>query len=166
MAWLSLLSEGRLVSEVQQLPVSSQLRDGYLGLQQKPVPELKYVDGQKALFRVDVKPMSSIYPKEKVLHVFFEICNQISKREFPSDQVVMDAISDMYGIRLSSLVNHLPVILDQLFNLLLFLERDHEVVKVQVIKLLIHILDVMEKAQRTAEVKSYVEVCVCFCIQL
>ena len=28
-----------------------------------------------------------------MLHVFFEICNQISKREFPSDQVVMDAIS-------------------------------------------------------------------------
>uniref|UniRef100_A0A4W3I4N4 Dedicator of cytokinesis 11 n=1 Tax=Callorhinchus milii TaxID=7868 RepID=A0A4W3I4N4_CALMI len=64
--WLPLLKDGRVVTSEQQLPVSANLPHGYLGnrdsdTKKHPVPDIKWVDGGKPLFKVKNHLVSTVY---------------------------------------------------------------------------------------------------------
>jgi hypothetical protein len=162
-SWVPLLDpHGKIITDLQSLPVSATLKDGYLSFatgRTGTASDVKFVDGAKPLFKVSLKLCSSVYTKERAIHNFFELCGNLSQEatKVTPPFTPQEVINDMFSISLSALVQHLPVIFNQLLSLLVDMRKDMEELKPAIMKLLLHYLQVLESADRTVVVKSYLE---------
>uniref|UniRef100_A0A8C5FL99 Dedicator of cytokinesis 9b n=1 Tax=Gadus morhua TaxID=8049 RepID=A0A8C5FL99_GADMO len=88
-AWLPLLRDGRVVMSEQQVPVAANLPPGYLSAQDAVAknsgPDVKWVDGGKALFKVSTHLVSTIYTQDQHLHNFFHHCQRMESSEQASE---------------------------------------------------------------------------------
>ena len=121
-SWLSVLkphSDTLLNRDSFSLPISSSLPPNYLshGLSGKS-GDIKWIENRKQLFRVLLRPVSSISPPDICLDSFFKFLENVDRKKGGVDETeILQRLQDMYDIPLESLISHLPIILNQLFKL-------------------------------------------------
>ncbi|KAH0624020.1 hypothetical protein JD844_007304 [Phrynosoma platyrhinos] len=130
-AWLPLLKENQLVSQEHNIPVATSLPPGYLSLQDPATgkhsgTDIKWVDGGKPLFKVSSFVVSTIYTQNLL---------KIEK--------------------ISVIVNFLPVILNQLFWVLVQNKEDE--VTTAVTRVLTDIVAKFHEEQLDRYIQSYVK---------
>eukprot|EP00727_Mastigamoeba_balamuthi_P014557 m51a1_g9726 putative dedicator of cytokinesis protein 6 (1846) ;mRNA; f:1490692-1498721 len=90
------------------LPVAADLPDGYVSL---PDSAIKYIDSKAALFRVVVRPMSTVFPTDKFLLQFF-LCQE------PTTPLIdlRTAMENLSKVHARKFVRWLPVIFHELLR--------------------------------------------------
>ncbi|NXK40552.1 DOC11 protein, partial [Piprites chloris] len=143
-AWVPLLKDGRIVTLERQLPVSSNLPPGYLGLgdtesRKQPSVDAKWVDGAKPLFKIRMHLDSTIYTQDIHLHKFFQYCQlvQAGAKEVPGELV--KCLKCLHAMEIQVMIQFLPVILMQLFRVLTNVTQEDEVA-VNCTMVLLHIV--------------------------
>ncbi|NWW50673.1 DOC11 protein, partial [Pedionomus torquatus] len=143
-AWVPLLKDGRIVTQEQHLPVSSNLPPGYLGLgdtesRRQPSMDAKWVDGAKPLFKIRIHLDSTIYTQDVHLHKFFQYCQlvQTGAKEVPGELV--KHLKCLHAMEIQVMIQFLPVILMQLFRVLTNVTQEDEVA-VNCTMVLLHIV--------------------------
>jgi hypothetical protein len=114
-AWIRILdSHNNLLPDKEyDLPVAIELPQRYLSADPSSV---KWVDGQKEVFTMRSKLVSSIIPRDSILAQYFVQFNQSS-----SQKEWMSFVNSAKSIRMSNrrdLVHFLPVLLNQLFRII------------------------------------------------
>ncbi|KAJ8310567.1 hypothetical protein KUTeg_012432 [Tegillarca granosa] len=167
-AWLPLLNNGRVIVGEHTIPVAANLPPGYLShdvySQGRGAggPEIKWVDGGKHLFKVNSFLRSTIYTKEQHLHNFFYHCQRIenspvndleSVNRLKVSQVIL--FNSLHAVDVSTYIQFLPTILNQLFKLLGKTSCDD--VAINAVKVLIHIVSEVSREDKSQVVKNYVK---------
>ncbi|KAG7471086.1 hypothetical protein MATL_G00120630 [Megalops atlanticus] len=143
-AWLPLLKEGRLASQEYNIPVSCTLPQGYLHIKEpgsgKNGPDIKWVDGGKAIFKVSTHVLSTVYTQDPHLNRFFQQCQ---KREMDLSQPpTSNFINCLKGLlsmeKIHVIIRFLPVLFNQLFKVLT--QNDNDEVTTATTRVLVHIV--------------------------
>uniref|UniRef100_A0A8C8RDL3 Dedicator of cytokinesis 10 n=1 Tax=Pelusios castaneus TaxID=367368 RepID=A0A8C8RDL3_9SAUR len=121
-AWLPLLKDAQLASQEHNIPVATSLPPSYLSLQDPASgknigSDIKWVDSGKLLFKVSSLVVSTVYTQDPYLNTFFQQCQ---KREMelsqpPTSSFVMSCKNLLKIEKIHVILNFLPVILNQLF---------------------------------------------------
>ncbi|XP_076304439.1 dedicator of cytokinesis protein Ziz isoform X14 [Tachypleus tridentatus] len=91
--WLPLLSKGRLNVDQHNLTVASHLPTGYLSCEPLGLgkgfsgPDIRWLDGGKELFKVELKLVSTVYTKDLHLHNFFLHCQKLQDTKFADSEI-------------------------------------------------------------------------------
>ncbi|XP_070802098.1 dedicator of cytokinesis protein 10 isoform X1 [Pituophis catenifer annectens] len=130
-AWLPLLKDDQLTSREHNIPVATILPPSYLNLQDPAAgkqsgSDIKWVDGGKPLFKVSLFIVSTVYTQDPYLNRFFLQC-QKRKRDFsqpPTSSFIISCKNLLKIEKIHVVVNFLPVILNQLFWVLIQNKED------------------------------------------
>ncbi|XP_026519863.1 dedicator of cytokinesis protein 10 [Notechis scutatus] len=130
-AWLPLLKDDQLISREHNIPVATILPPSYLNLQDPAVgkqsgSDVRWVDGGKPLFKVSLFIVSTVYTQDPYLNRFFLQC-QKRKRDFsqpPTSSFIISCKNLLKIEKIHVVVNFLPVILNQLFWVLIQNKED------------------------------------------
>ncbi|KAJ3585738.1 hypothetical protein NHX12_014457 [Muraenolepis orangiensis] len=135
-SWSPLLKDGRMQSVEIQLPVSATLQSGYLGTGDK-----KWVDNGKPLFKVRTRVASTIYTQDLHLHKFFQHC-QLMRSSSPEGNPaeLIKYLKCLHAVDTQAMVNFLPIILMQLFEVLTTATKEAHDVAVNSLRVIIHIV--------------------------
>ncbi|XP_078488155.1 dedicator of cytokinesis protein 9-like isoform X4 [Ciona intestinalis] len=122
-AWLPLLTkDGRVGCGEHLIPVAGVLQAGYLSLHEQLAlgrvhgSEVKWVDGGKSLYRVELSLVSTIYTDDQHIHNFFEASQRFSNSS--SEQDIIKYLKTLLAAGHSAMVRYLPTILNRLLYLL------------------------------------------------
>ncbi|XP_066571023.1 dedicator of cytokinesis protein 11 isoform X2 [Amia ocellicauda] len=142
--WLPLMKDGRVVSLEQQLPVSANLPAGYLndknGESKKPLPDIKWVDNAKPLFKLRSHVVSTIYTQDTHLHNFFQHCQMIQSGSQESPADLVKYLKCLHAMETQVIIKFLPTILIQLFQVLTMVTKEHLEIAVNSTRVIIHIV--------------------------
>ncbi|XP_060098188.1 dedicator of cytokinesis protein 10 isoform X2 [Heteronotia binoei] len=132
-AWLPLLKDDQLVSQEHNIPVATSLPSGYLSLQDPATgkqsgSDIKWVDGGKPLFKVSSFVVSTVYTQDPYLNRFFQQCQKRNRdlSQPPTSSFIISCKNLLKIEKIHVIVNFLPVILNQLFWVLVQ-NKDDEV---------------------------------------
>ncbi|KAK6480503.1 dedicator of cytokinesis protein 11 isoform X1 [Huso huso] len=143
-AWLPLLKDGCLCSLDQQLPVSANLPAGYLcdrsGDSRKCLPDVKWVDNAKLLFKVRSHVVSTIYTQDPHLHRFFQHCQVIQSGSQESPGELVKYLKCLHAMETQGIIKFLPTILIQLFQVLTKVSKEQHEITVNSTRVIIHIV--------------------------
>ncbi|XP_036367208.1 dedicator of cytokinesis protein 9 isoform X3 [Octopus sinensis] len=179
-AWLPLLRGGKLASEnPDPLPIAANLPAGYLSHDMVAsgkvmCPEIKWVDGKKELLKVNLRLKSTIYTKDQHLYNFFVHCQKLENNFSPTvesettnklkpengrvtDDAAhhLNAIKSLHAVEVSTFINFLPTILNQLFRLI---ARTHnEDIAMNAARVLIHIVSEVNNVGKPDILQAYVK---------
>ncbi|NXL69253.1 DOC11 protein, partial [Leptocoma aspasia] len=161
-AWAPLLKDGRIVTLERQLPVSSNLPPGYLGLgdtdsRKQPSMDAKWVDGAKPLFKIRIHLDSTIYTQDMHLHKFFHYCQlvQAGAKEVPGE--LIKYLKCLHAMEIQVMIQFLPVILMQLFRVLTNGTQEDEVA-VNCTMVLLHIVSKCHEEGLDHYLRSFIKV--------
>lgn len=130
-SWVRLLKEGRLITCDQQVAVSANLPTGYLGQNEtdtkKSSNDIKWVDGAKPLFKIGSHLESTVYTQDLHVYNFFEYCQKILSCSKDVPLEVVKYLKCLHAMEVHVMVQFLPVILMQLFQVLTSLSNEDEV---------------------------------------
>nr|XP_032639784.1 dedicator of cytokinesis protein 10-like isoform X3 [Chelonoidis abingdonii] len=161
-AWLPLLKDAQLASQEHNIPVTTSLPPSYLSLQDpasgKSGSDIKWVDSGKLLFKVSSFVVSTVNTQDPYLNTFFQQCQ---KREMDLSQpltssFVMSCKNLLKIEKIHVIMNFLPVILNQLFWILV--QNDVDEVTTAVTRVLTDIVAKCHEEQLEYCVRSYVKV--------
>ncbi|XP_067852878.1 dedicator of cytokinesis protein 11 [Heptranchias perlo] len=159
-AWLPLMKDSRVVTSEQQLAVSANLPPGYLCHQdpdnrKHTIPDIKWVDGGKPLLKVKNHLESTIYTEDQYLHSFFHHCqrNQSATQEITGDLVKY--LKCLHAMEPCVMVNFLPTILNQLFQILT--KAGQGEIAVNTARVMIHIVSKCHEEDLDHYLRSYVK---------
>ncbi|KAE8584717.1 hypothetical protein XENTR_v10021082 [Xenopus tropicalis] len=130
-SWVPLLKDGRIMTSEQQLPVSANLPAGYLSCcnpdAKKVGGDIKWVDGAKPLFKIRSHLKSTVYTQDLHLHNFFNYCQlvQSGSKDLPGEMVKY--LKCLHAMEVPVMIQFLPVILTQLFQVLTTVSHEDEV---------------------------------------
>ncbi|XP_075043338.1 dedicator of cytokinesis protein 11 isoform X2 [Mixophyes fleayi] len=130
-SWVRLLKESRIITSDQQLPVSANLPPGYLSQTdpdcKKSSNDIKWVDGAKPLFKIGSHLESTVYTQDLHLYNFFEYCQKTlsGSKDVPGELVKY--LKCLHAMEVHVMIQFLPVILTQLFQLLTTISHEDEV---------------------------------------
>uniref|UniRef100_A0A8D2L4Q1 Dedicator of cytokinesis 10 n=1 Tax=Varanus komodoensis TaxID=61221 RepID=A0A8D2L4Q1_VARKO len=118
-AWLPLLKDDQLMSQDHNLPVATSLPPGYLSLQDPATgkhsgSDIKWVDGRKPLFKVSSFVVSTVYTQVSIFLILSQemgVCDHFSNNLLKIEKIHV-------------IVNFLPVIMNQLFWVLVQNKED------------------------------------------
>uniref|UniRef100_A0A1I8PPX3 Dedicator of cytokinesis protein 9 n=1 Tax=Stomoxys calcitrans TaxID=35570 RepID=A0A1I8PPX3_STOCA len=165
-AWLPLLQKGKINLDEQVIPVAASLPVGYLSIQplglgkgQNCGPEVQWIDNQRPLFAVILRMDSTVHTADQHLHNFFVHCERLLEggktSAMPAETETCKILKAAHAIDITSLINFLPTLLNELFTLLV--HTHSEEVGLNVIRLLINIIHMItEEAGRKELLTSYV----------
>ncbi|XP_075793694.1 dedicator of cytokinesis protein 10 isoform X13 [Pelodiscus sinensis] len=160
-AWLPLLKDAQLASQEHNIPVATSLPPSYLSLQDpasgKSGSDIKWVDGGKLLFKVSSFVVSTVNTQDPYLNIFFQQCQ---KREMdlsqpPTSDFIMSCKNLLKIEKIHVIMNFLPVILNQLFWVLV--QNDMDEVTTAVTRVLTDIVAKCHEEQLEYCVHSYVK---------
>ncbi|XP_074924644.1 dedicator of cytokinesis protein 10 isoform X9 [Chelonoidis abingdonii] len=160
-AWLPLLKDAQLASQEHNIPVTTSLPPSYLSLQDpasgKSGSDIKWVDSGKLLFKVSSFVVSTVNTQDPYLNTFFQQCQ---KREMDLSQpltssFVMSCKNLLKIEKIHVIMNFLPVILNQLFWILV--QNDVDEVTTAVTRVLTDIVAKCHEEQLEYCVRSYVK---------
>ncbi|XP_033100941.1 dedicator of cytokinesis protein 11-like isoform X8 [Anneissia japonica] len=158
-AWIPILKEDRVnVGSALGVSVSSTLPPGYLsnqvlGMGKLAGPEIKWVDGGKNLLKLNLQLVSTIYTKDQHVHNFFKQCQDWDGSPTNSLELIK-FIKAMHAVEETTLINFLPVILNQLFHILPIAAVEE--VQLNIVRLVIHIVATVHDKGRDDTLHSYV----------
>ncbi|XP_075429268.1 dedicator of cytokinesis protein 11 isoform X3 [Ascaphus truei] len=130
-SWVPLLKDGRIMTCEQQLPVSANLPAGYLSHSnpetKRASGDIKWVEGAKPLFKIGTHLESTIYTQDLHLNKFFHHCQiiQSESKDVPGDLVKY--LKCLHAMEIQVMIQFLPVILMQLFQILTKVSHEDEV---------------------------------------
>nr|XP_060623858.1 dedicator of cytokinesis protein 10 isoform X9 [Anolis sagrei ordinatus] len=161
-AWLPLLKEDQLTSQEHSIPVATSLPPGYLSLQDPATgkhsgSDIKWVDGGKPLFKVSSFVVSTIYTQDPYLNRFFQQCQKRNRdlSQPPTSNFIISCKNLLKIEKISVIVNFLPVILNQLFWVLVQNKEDE--VTTAVTRVLTDIVAKFHEEQLDQYIQSYVK---------
>ncbi|KAJ3584590.1 hypothetical protein NHX12_015085, partial [Muraenolepis orangiensis] len=159
-AWLPLLRDGRVVMSEQQAPVAANLPPGYLGGQDAVAknsgPDIKWVDGGKALFKVSTHLVSTVYTQDQHLHNFFHHCQIMESSEQASlEGELVKYLKSLHAMESHVMVNFLSTVLHQLFRVLT--RAKMEEVAVNVTRVMVHIVAQCHEEGLEHYLRSYIK---------
>ncbi|XP_015607279.1 dedicator of cytokinesis protein 9 isoform X3 [Cephus cinctus] len=167
-AWAPLLHKGRLNvdvdTNVQVLPVATHLPAGYLAIQplglgkgvRNAGPDITWIDSQRPIFTVGFQLISTVFTRDPHLHNLFAHAERIlgtKPSAMPSDSETCKILKAAHAIQLVTAITFLPTILNQLFTLLIV--TSSEEVGLYIIRVLIHIINMVHEAGRKEILQAY-----------
>ncbi|RUS77352.1 hypothetical protein EGW08_014889 [Elysia chlorotica] len=160
-AWLPLLQEGRPVTGEKIIPVASSLPAFYLShdslsLTKSTGPDVKWVDGGKPLFKLNLHLVSTVYTQDHHLHNFFLHCQRVEQGgSLALDMNSVNKIKSLLAMEVSTYVHFLPTLVNQLLQLLS--KTVSEDVAVNSVRVLIHIVSEVHSAHKHDSLEKYVK---------
>uniref|UniRef100_A0A8C3URS3 Dedicator of cytokinesis 8 n=1 Tax=Catharus ustulatus TaxID=91951 RepID=A0A8C3URS3_CATUS len=129
-SWLPILLNDRLQTGHYSLPVALDKLPLHYSIHSPETPPIKWVEGHKGVFIVEVQAVSSVHTQDNHLEKFFTLCHSLENQvTFPirvMDQKITEAslehelklsIICLNSSRLEPLVLFLHLVLDKLFQL-------------------------------------------------
>ncbi|KAH9498544.1 Dedicator of cytokinesis protein 9 [Bulinus truncatus] len=187
-AWMPLQQEGRLVTGEKSIPVASHIPSLYLShdnlsLGKSNSGDVKWVDGGKPLFRLNLHLVSTVYTQDHHLHNFFYHCqkvdqggphaleNNVNKVKLengdcgpqgdaifvaPSElQTLLNGVKSLLAVEVANYVRFMPTLLNQLFQLIS--RTSSEDIAVNSVRVLIHIVSEVHQAEKQEALEKYVK---------
>ena len=122
-------------------------------------PDITWIDGQRQIFSVSFQLISTVFTRDPHLHNFFVHAERILDTKpsaVPSDLETCKILKAAHAIQLVTAITFLPTILNQLFALLTC--NTSEEVGLYIIRVLIHIINLVHQAGRKEILQAYVKV--------
>ncbi|KYO33856.1 hypothetical protein Y1Q_0024486 [Alligator mississippiensis] len=161
-AWLPLLKDAQLASQEHNIPVAASLPPSYLSLQDPAsgkhcASDIKWVDSGKPLFKVSSFVVSTVNTQDPYLNNFFQQCQKREKdlSNPPTSNFIISCKNLLKIEKIHAIMNFLPVILNQLFSVLV--QNDVDEVKTAVTRVLTDIVAKCHEEQLEHCVHSYVK---------
>ncbi|XP_043189264.1 dedicator of cytokinesis protein 9-like isoform X2 [Amphibalanus amphitrite] len=172
-SWIPLLSKGRLNLDTQTVAVAAHLPPGYLAVEPLGLgrgyagPEIRWVDGQKPLFKVTFRLVSTIYTLDQHLHNFFLHAHRLRESRLPtvynSDNETTKQVKvvhhlpkilkALHAIDVATLIRFLPTLLNQLLRIVVSTDSD-EVLQ-NTLRVLTHAITTLHQVGRQRLVDIY-----------
>ncbi|XP_062850163.1 dedicator of cytokinesis protein 11 [Trichomycterus rosablanca] len=143
-AWAPLLKDGRIQSSDLQLPVSASLPPGYLCDKnqdsKKSLPDMKWVENAKPLFKVKTYAASTIYTQDLHLNNFFQYCQVMRSTSEGNPAELIKYLKCLHAVETQVIMKFLPTVLIQLFQVLTTASKEHQEIAVNATRVIIHIV--------------------------
>ncbi|CAB0016565.1 unnamed protein product [Nesidiocoris tenuis] len=161
---LKVLSDYRKLNvDDLSIPVAANLPTGYLSVQPLGLgkgfagPEIMWIDGQKQIFSVGFKLLSTVQSIDQHLHNFFTHAEKMlaNKNVPPSDGETTKILKATHAVQLNSAIAFLPTLLNQLFTLLV--SSGNEEISTNIIRLLIHVVSMVHGSNSSEALNTYVK---------
>ncbi|XP_044525383.1 dedicator of cytokinesis protein 10 [Gracilinanus agilis] len=161
-AWLPLMKGDQLASKEHNIPVATSLPPNYLSLQDSATgkhsgSDFKWVDGGKPLFKVTTFVVSTVNTQDPYVNTFFQQCQKREKdmSQPPTSSFVLSCKNLLIVEKIHSIMSFLPIILNQLFKVLVQNEEDD--ITTTVTRVLTDIVSKCHEEQLDHSVKSYIK---------
>ncbi|XP_026816048.1 dedicator of cytokinesis protein 9 isoform X1 [Rhopalosiphum maidis] len=164
-SWLPLIFKSKINVDAKFLPVSVGLPAGYLSVQPFGLgkgycgPEVCWIDGQKPLFSFKCHLLSSIYSSDNHMQNLFAHAERLEHSKIttiiPPETETCKILKASHAIDLISVINFLPTLFNQLFNLLAFTSCTN--IASNIIRLLVHIVDSIQESGRCDTLNIYIK---------
>ncbi|XP_031567360.1 dedicator of cytokinesis protein 11-like isoform X3 [Actinia tenebrosa] len=158
-AWMPILHnkrvrEGEISLMVSQSSPDEYLSAQYVGLSKVTGPDVKWVDKEKPLFKVNTRLVSTVYTQDEYVDGFFAHCQKFHGS--PSSEIEKSkTLKLLNAVDVNTVIRFLPVIFNQLFHVMLV--SHSEDVTLNVARVLIRITSQVHEAKRIEALKSYVK---------
>eukprot|EP00794_Sanderia_malayensis_P010919 gene10919-12079_t len=151
-AWMPVLESGIVRANKSDLAVASSLPERYMS---SDLSEVKWADGKGLpLFKVNTRLVSTVYTQDHHINHFFAHW-QLYFHKPGSEVETSRLLKLMHAVDVTTVLRFLPVILNQLFDVLLTVRNDD--VSVNVIRTLIRIIAQTHEAGKEGFLKTYVK---------
>lgn len=128
--------------------------------QQNCGPEIQWIDNQRSLFGVAFRMDSTVLTADQHLHNFFAHCERLLEggktTALPAESETCKILKAAHAIDISTLINFLPTVLNELFTLLVHTQTEE--IGLNIIRLLINIIHMLiDEAGRKELLCAYVK---------
>ncbi|XP_045150675.1 dedicator of cytokinesis protein 10 [Echinops telfairi] len=165
-AWLPLKRHDQITSQEYNIPVATSLPPNYLSFQdsasakqqqQQSTSDIKWVDGGKPLFKVSTFVVSTVNTQDPHVNTFFKQCQKREKdmSRSPSSNFVRSCKNLLNVEKIHAIMSFLPIILNQLFKVLVQNEEDE--ISTPVTRVLTDIVAKCHEEQQEPSVQSYIK---------
>ncbi|XP_038195139.1 dedicator of cytokinesis protein 10 isoform X2 [Arvicola amphibius] len=161
-AWLPLMRHDQIASQEYNIPITTTLPPNYLSIQDSASgkhggSDVKWVDGGKPLFKVSTFVVSTVNTQDPHVNAFFHQCQKREKdmSQSPTSGFVLACKNLLNVDKIHSIMSFLPIILNQLFKILVQNEEDE--ISATVTRVLADIVAKCHEEQLDHVVQSYIK---------
>ncbi|KAL1771152.1 hypothetical protein HispidOSU_031698 [Sigmodon hispidus] len=161
-AWLPLMKHDQIASQEYSIPITTTLPPNYLSIQDSASgkqggSDIKWVDGGKPLFKVSTFVVSTVNTQDPHVNAFFHQCQKREKdmSQSPTSSFVLACKNLLNVDKIHSIMSFLPIILNQLFKILVQNEEDE--ISATVTRVLADIVAKCHEEQLDHSVQSYIK---------
>ncbi|XP_029394200.1 dedicator of cytokinesis protein 10 isoform X12 [Mus pahari] len=161
-AWLPLMKHDQMASQEYNIPIATTLPPNYLSIQDPASAkhggsDIKWVDGGKPLFKVSTFVVSTVNTQDPHVNAFFRQCQKREKdmSQSPTSSFVRACKNLLNVDKIHSIMSFLPIILNQLFKILVQNEEDE--ITATVTRVLADIVAKCHEEQLDHSVQSYIK---------
>ncbi|XP_055976893.1 dedicator of cytokinesis protein 10 isoform X8 [Sorex fumeus] len=161
-AWLPLMKHDRITSQEYNIPVATSLPPNYLSFQDSASgkhggSDIKWVDNGKPLFKVTTFVVSTVNTQDPYVNEFFQQCQKREKdmSESPTSKFIRSCKNLLNVEKIQAIMSFLPIILNQLFKVLVQNEEDE--ICTTVTRVLTDIVAKCHEEQLEHSVQSYIK---------
>uniref|UniRef100_A0A5F7ZRP4 Dedicator of cytokinesis 10 n=1 Tax=Macaca mulatta TaxID=9544 RepID=A0A5F7ZRP4_MACMU len=161
-AWLPLMKHDQIASQEYNIPIATSLPPNYLSFQDSTSgkhggSDIKWVDGGKPLFKVSTFVLSTVNTQDPHVNAFFQECQKREKdmSQSPTSNFVRSCKNLLNVEKIHAIMSFLPIILNQLFKVLVQNEEDE--ITTTVTRVLTDIVAKCHDEQLDHSVQSYIK---------
>uniref|UniRef100_A0A8C6QHS5 Dedicator of cytokinesis 10 n=1 Tax=Nannospalax galili TaxID=1026970 RepID=A0A8C6QHS5_NANGA len=161
-AWLPLMKHDQIASQEYNIPIATALPPNYLSIQDSANgkhggSDIKWVDGGKPLFKVSTFVVSTVNTQDPHVNAFFHQCQKREKdmSQSPTSSFVRACKNLLNVEKIHSIMSFLPIILNQLFKVLVQNEEDD--ISTTITRVLADIVAKCHEEQLDHSVQSYIK---------
>ncbi|XP_006890382.1 PREDICTED: dedicator of cytokinesis protein 10 [Elephantulus edwardii] len=161
-AWLPLKKHNHIASQEYNIPVATSLPPNYLSFQdpasgKQNTSDIKWVDGGKPLFKVSTFVVSTVNTQDPHVNTFFRQCQKREKdmSQSPTSNFIRSCKNLLNVEKIHAIMSFLPIILNQLFKVLV--QNDEDEISTPVTRVLTDIVAKCHEEQLDHSVQSYIK---------
>nr|XP_058156018.1 dedicator of cytokinesis protein 10 isoform X12 [Dasypus novemcinctus] len=161
-AWLPLMRHEQIASQEYNIPIVTSLPPNYLSVQDSASgkhggSDIKWVDGGKPLFRVSTFVVSTVNTQDPNVNAFFQQCQKREKdmSQSPTSNFILSCKNLLNVEKIHAIMSFLPIILNQLFKVLV--ENEEDEISTTVTRVLTDIVAKCHEEQLDHSVQSYIK---------
>ncbi|XP_012920970.1 dedicator of cytokinesis protein 10 isoform X4 [Heterocephalus glaber] len=161
-AWLPLMKHNQIASQEYNIPIATSLPPNYLSIQDSASgknvgSDIKWVDGGKPLFKVSTFVVSTVNTQDPHVNAFFQQCQKREKdmSQSPTSNFILSCKNLLNVDKIHAILSFLPIILNQLFKVLVQNEEDE--ISTTVTRVLTDIVAKCHEEQLDHSVQSYIK---------
>uniref|UniRef100_A0A8C2V7T6 Dedicator of cytokinesis 10 n=1 Tax=Chinchilla lanigera TaxID=34839 RepID=A0A8C2V7T6_CHILA len=161
-AWLPLMKHNQIASQEYNIPIATSLPPNYLSTQDPASgkhggSDIKWVDGGKPLFKVATFVVSTVNTQDPHVNAFFQQCQKREKdmSQSPTSNFVRSCKNLLNVDKIHAIMSFLPIILNQLFKVLVQNEEDE--ISATVTRVLTNIVGKCHEEQLDHSVQAYIK---------
>uniref|UniRef100_A0A8C0T169 Dedicator of cytokinesis 10 n=1 Tax=Canis lupus familiaris TaxID=9615 RepID=A0A8C0T169_CANLF len=161
-AWLPLMKHDQIASQEYNIPIATGLPPNYLSFQDSASgkhggSDIKWVDGGKPLFKVSTFVVSTVNTQDPHVNAFFRQCQKREKdmSQSPTSNFIRSCKNLLNVEKIHAIMSFLPIILNQLFKVLVQNEEDE--ITTTVTRVLTDIVAKCHEEQLDHSVQSYIK---------